>query len=48
MNLVALFCHVDDFCHAFEAEWRGRTLTTIKTLNVSWPVSFRIADQKEF
>ena len=21
MNLVELFCHVDDFCQAFEAEW---------------------------
>ena len=28
MNLVALFCHVDDFCHAFEAAWIRHPLTT--------------------
>ena len=28
MNLVALFCHVDDFCHAFDAAWLGHQLTT--------------------
>lgn len=28
MNLVELFCHVDDFCQAFEAEWIRHQLTT--------------------
>ena len=28
MNLVELFCHVDDFCQAFEAEWIRHRLTT--------------------
>jgi hypothetical protein len=28
MNLVELFCHVDDFCQAFEPEWRRHQLTT--------------------
>ena len=28
MNLVELFCHVDDFCQAFEAQWIRHQLTT--------------------
>ena len=28
MNLVELFCHVDDFCQAFETQWIGHQLTT--------------------
>ena len=28
MNLVELFCHVDDFCQAFEAHWIRHQLTT--------------------
>ena len=28
MNLVELFCHVDDFCQAFEAQWMRHQLTT--------------------
>ena len=28
MNLVELFCHVDDFCQAFEAHWIGHQVTT--------------------
>ena len=28
MNLVELFCHVDDFCPAFEAQWIRHQLTT--------------------
>ena len=28
MNLVELFCHVDDFCHAFEAEWLRHQLAS--------------------
>ena len=28
MNLVELFCHVDDFCQAFERQWIGHQLTT--------------------
>ena len=28
MNLVELFCHVDDFCQAFEADWIRHQLTT--------------------
>ena len=28
MNLVELFCHVDDFCPAFEAPWIRHQLTT--------------------
>ena len=28
MNLVELFCHVDDFCQAFEAQWIRPPLTT--------------------
>ena len=27
MNLVELFCHVDDFCQAFERQWIGHQLT---------------------
>ena len=28
MNLVELFCHVDDFCQAFERQWFRHQLTT--------------------
>jgi len=28
MNLVELFCHVDDFCQAFDTQWIGHQLTT--------------------
>ena len=28
MNLVELFCHVDDFCQAFEGHWIRHQLTT--------------------
>ena len=28
MNLVELFCHVDDFCQAFEAHWIRHQVTT--------------------
>ena len=28
MNLVELFCHVDDFCQAFEGSWIRYQLTT--------------------
>ena len=28
MNLVELFCHVDDFCQAFEGAWIHHQLTT--------------------
>ncbi|RME01444.1 MAG: IS982 family transposase [Bacteroidetes bacterium] len=28
MNLTQLFCHVDDFCQAFEADWVRHQLTT--------------------
>ena len=28
MNLVELFCHVDDFCQAFETQWIVHQLTT--------------------
>ena len=28
MNLVELFCHVDDFCQAFEGQWIRYQLTT--------------------
>lgn len=28
MNLVELFCHVDDFCQAFETQWISHQLTT--------------------
>ena len=28
MNLVELFCHVDDFCQAFEGSWIRHQLTT--------------------
>ena len=28
MNVVELFCHVDDFCQAFEAHWMRHPLTT--------------------
>ena len=28
MNLVELFCHVDDFCQAFEAQWIRHQVTT--------------------
>ena len=28
MNLVELFCHVDDFCQAFEVDWIRHQLTT--------------------
>ena len=28
MNLVELFCHVDDFCPAFEAHWIRHQVTT--------------------
>ena len=27
-NLVELFCHVDDFCQAFEVDWIRHQLTT--------------------
>ena len=29
MNLVELFCHVDDFCQAFEAHWIGHQVTPV-------------------
>ena len=28
MNLLELFCHVDDFCQTFEGHWIGHQLTT--------------------
>ena len=28
MNLVELFCHVDDFCQAFEGQWIRHQLAT--------------------
>ena len=28
MNLVELFCHVDDFCQPFETQWIRHQLTT--------------------
>jgi hypothetical protein len=28
MNLVELFCHVDDLCQAFEGQWMRHQLTT--------------------
>ena len=28
MNLLELFCHVDDFCQTFEGHWIRHQLTT--------------------
>lgn len=28
MEIVALFCEVDDFCHQFESQWQYRLLET--------------------